>query len=154
MIRGLTFGQGKYVAVGVLFYSDGSEYPMLAISTNGTNWNVMPLDTPQSRWGNRSMPGDVLYVPDWGKFVMVGDDFVGTSSDGLNWSFQNFDVGHLTGLAYGNGAVVAGSSSSTTVVVSTDGQNWRVVPTRCPNTAAMSVAFGGGIFAHTSAWGF
>ncbi|WP_198665514.1 choice-of-anchor U domain-containing protein [Thermus sediminis] len=153
VIRGLTFGQGKYVAVGEIKRSDGPDYPMLAISPNGTNWNVMPLDTPQTPWG-RSFPTDILYVPDWDKFVMVGDpDLVATSSDGVNWSFHNIQ-GQFASLAYGNGAVVAGSGSFPIVVVSTDGQNWRVVPTGCPDAAAMSVAFGSGIFAHTSAWGF
>ncbi|WP_185747594.1 choice-of-anchor U domain-containing protein [Thermus tengchongensis] len=157
-IKGLTFGQGKYVAVGVLFDSGSRAYPMLATSTDGSNWNVTPFTTPQTPWG-AGTPSDVLYVPDWDTFVMVGGlGLLGTSPDGMNWDFRNFynpydynqDVGHLTGLAYGNGAVVAGSWSGPKVLVSTDDQNWRIVDTNC-GASAMSVAFGGGIFAHTSA---
>ncbi|WP_428719950.1 hypothetical protein [Thermus sp.] len=150
-IKGLTFGQGKYVAVGVLFDSSSRTYGMVATSSDGSTWNVTPVGTPQTPWGTGT-PEDVLYVPDWNKFVMVGGlGLVGTSSDGVNWSFQNlYNVGHLTGLAYGNGAVLAGSWSGPLVLVSTDGQNWRIVETKC-GASAMSVAFGSGIFAHTSA---
>ncbi len=151
-VKGLTFGQGKYVAVGVLFDSGSRAYPMLATSTDGVNWNVIPVDTPDTPWDSNPGLNDVLYVPEWGKFIVVGNiGLFGTSSDGMNWNFQYFyDAGPLTSVVYGNGTVVAGSWSFNKVLVSTDGQNWRIVHTQC-ESSAMSVAFGGGIFAHTAA---
>ncbi len=149
-IRNITFGKGKYVAVGALI-KYGDVDPMLATSTNGVNWNVSSFSTPQTPWGD-GHPGDILYVPGWDRFVMVGGlGLIGISSDGMNWDLQiNYDRGNLISVVYGNGTVVAGSWSFNKVLVSTDGQNWRVVHTQCENSA-MSVAFGGGIFAHTSA---
>ncbi len=151
-VKGLTFGQGKYVAVGVLFDSGSGAYPMLATSTNGVNWNVIPVDTPDTPWDSNPGLNDVIYVPEWGKFIVVGNlGLLGTSADGMNWNFQYFyDAGHLESVVYGNGTVVAGSWSFNKVLVSTDGQNWRIVHTQC-ESSAMSVAFGGGIFAHTAA---
>jgi hypothetical protein len=149
--QGITYGQGKFVAVGNLRNPNGPNGRFVAISTDGINWGTYPLSVPDTPWG-KPLPSEVLYVPDWNQFVMVGSSgLVGVSPDGVNWDFRIFtNVGHLAGLAYGNGVVVAGSWSAPKVLVSADGQNWRIVETTCGN-AAMSVAFGSGIFAHTQA---
>jgi hypothetical protein len=149
--QGITYGQGKFVAVGNLGNPNGPNGRFVAISTDGINWSTYPLSVPDTPWG-KPLPSEVLYVPDWDRFVLAGEaGLVGISDDGLNWTFQFLaDIGHLAGLAYGNGVVVAGSWSAPKVLVSADGQNWRMVETTCGN-AAMSVAFGSGIFAHTSA---
>jgi hypothetical protein len=149
--QGITYGQGKFVAVGVLRNPNGPNGRFVAISTDGINWVTYSLSVPDTPWG-KPLPSEVLYVPDWNQFVMVGSSgLVGVSPDGVNWDFRIFtNVGHLTGLAYGNGVVVAGSWSAPKVLVSADGLNWRIVETTCDATA-MSVAFGSDIFAHTSA---
>lgn len=147
-ITGLTYGQGKFLAVG--FVDTLPPRFTLHTSTDGINWTSEVLPIPLQGYEGRVW--DVRYVPEWDRFVLVGENgLIGTSPDGHNWTFRAFaNVGHLMGMAYGNGAVVAGSWSRSTVLVSTDGQNWRIVVTGCDSTA-MSVAFGGGIFAHTSA---
>jgi hypothetical protein len=149
--QGITYGQGKFVAVGNLRNPNGPNGRFVAISTDGINWVTYPLSVPDTPWG-KPRPNEVLYVPDWDRFVLAGEaGLVGISDDGLNWTFQFLaDIGHLTGLAYGNGVVVAGSWSFPMVLVSADGLNWRIVGTTCDATA-MSVAFGSGIFAHTQA---
>ena len=149
--QGITYGQGKFVAVGNLDNPNGPNGRFIAISTDGINWVTYSLSVPDTPWG-KPLPSEVLYVPDWNQFVMVGSSgLVGVSPDGVNWDFWIFtNVGHLTGLAYGNGVVVAGSWSAPKVLVSADGLNWRIVETTCDATA-MSVAFGSDIFAHTSA---
>jgi hypothetical protein len=149
--QGITYGQGKFVAVGNLRNPDGPNGRFVAISTDGINWDTYLLSVPDTPWG-KPLPSEVLYVPDWNQFVMVGSSgLVGVSPDGVNWDFRIFtNVGHLAGLAYGNGVVVAGSWSAPKVLVSADGLNWRIVETTCDATA-MSVAFGSDIFAHTSA---
>jgi hypothetical protein len=145
----ITYGQGKFVAVGLLYNPDGPEGSFVAISTDGINWSTYPLSLPDVPGWGWVRPLEVLYVPDWDRFVLAGEvGLVGISDDGLNWTFQFLaDTGHLTGLAYGNGVVVVGIGFPQ-VAVSADGQNWRVVNVSVAET--MSVAFGDGIFAVTS----
>jgi hypothetical protein len=147
--QGITYGQGKFVAVGNLRNPNGPNGRFVAISTDGINWSTYPLNVPDTPQG-KPLPTEVLYVPDWDRFVLAGGaGLVGISDDGLNWTFQFLaDIGHLTGLAYGNGVVAAGSWSFNKVAVSADGQNWRVVNVSVAGT--MSVAFGDGIFAVVS----
>ncbi len=148
VIRNITFGKGKYVAVGELFkYGDADL--MIATSTDGVNWNVTSLNTFQTPWG-KALPSDIIYVPDWEKFVMVGGfGLIGISSDGMNWDLQiNYDRGHLGSVVYGNGALVA-TSATLGLITFTDGQNWRRILQMCDD--AWFLAFGGGIFAHTAA---
>ncbi|WP_448377641.1 hypothetical protein, partial [Fervidobacterium sp.] len=124
---GITYGQGKFVAVGVLEAPSSPSVNFVATSTDGINWATSPLSVPDAPSWGRPKVSEVLYVPDWDKFVLAGEaGLVGVSDDGLNWSFQFIaNIGHLTGIAYGNGAVVVGSWSTSKVAVSTDGQNWR-----------------------------
>jgi hypothetical protein len=145
----ITYGQGKFVAVGILDNPDGPDGSFVAISTDGIHWATSPLSVPDTPWWRPRML-EVLYVPDWNKFVLGGElGLVGVSNDGQNWTFQFLPgIGHLTGLAYGNGVVVAGSWSSNKVAVSADGQNWRVVDVYVAGTG--SVAFGDDIFAVVS----
>jgi hypothetical protein len=121
--QGITYGQGKFVAVGVLRNPNGPNGRFVAISTDGINWVTHSLNVPDTSRG-KPRPFEVLYVPDWDRFVLAGEvGLVGISDDGLNWTFQFLaNVGHLGGLAYGNG-VVAGSRSFEVVAVSADGQN-------------------------------
>lgn len=152
-VRALTFGQGKYVAVGRLSPGDRA---MMATSADGVNWNVVPFDSPNVPGDPDPPLNDVLYVPDWDKFVAVGVGFWATSVDGVNWSVQRLsDVLGLQRLAYGNGTLIAGISADppSRMLVSADGQNWRFVATTLSNIAR-SIAFGGGIFAYTTSGEF
>jgi hypothetical protein len=148
-VKGLTYGKGKFVAV-----ADGS-YSLpnfVAISTDGLTWATYLLNVPETPWGKPRVE-DILYVPDWDKFVLVGSaGLVGISDDGLSWNFQfvSGGGGNLSGLAYGNGVLVAGSGSFPVVAVTSDGRNWRVIGTNV-GTDARSVAFGNGTFAATGA---
>ena len=153
-VTALTFGQGKYVAVGRLL-SPGAR-AMIATSADGINWNVVPFDSPDVPGSPDPPLSDVLYVPDWDKFVAVGEGFWATSVDGVNWSAQRLSLHDpfpllLQRLAYGNGTLIAGISAEhpSRMLVSTDGQNWRYVATTLGNIAR-SIAFGGGVFAYTS----
>jgi hypothetical protein len=146
-VKGITYGKGKFVAVANTPYSH-SLPNFVAISTDGINWATYPLNVPpHPGWGTPRVE-DILYVPDWDKFVLVGEvGLVGISDDGLRWKFQFVsNVGHLTGLAYGNGVLVAGSWGFPLAAVTSDGRNWRVIGT---NSEARSVAFGNGTFAAT-----
>jgi hypothetical protein len=140
-VKGITYGKGKFVAV----VDEANSPPnFVAISTDGITWTTYQLNVPTDPgWGTPRVQ-DILYVPDWDKFVLVGEvGLVGISDDGLRWNFQ-FVSGAGTGLAYGNGVLVAGRA------VTSDGRNWRVININA-DTDARSVAFGNGTFAATSA---
>ncbi|BCZ90628.1 choice-of-anchor U domain-containing protein [Thermus thermophilus] len=149
-LRGMAYANGKYLWVGQVNPIGQYGRPAVFIyDGNAGTWFVTEINTPD---GQHLM--DTLYVPEWSKFIAVGGTIpywgiVGTSTDGVTWTFQGpFNVNKIGGLAYGNGAVVAVSVTGT-ALVSTDGQNWRIVETHCGGAA--SVAFGSDIFAHTSA---
>lgn len=112
----VTYGNGKYVAVG----QNGS----IAYSSNGVNWTNKQIGTNQWKsitYGN-------------GKFVAVGGysdgGYVAISTDGVTWTTQkNITDAHIFDICY-NGSIFVivchwGTSKGRGYILkSTDGVNW------------------------------
>lgn len=107
-LRGIVFGNGRFVAVG--------EGGAILSSVDGTNWINSSLEVGNLRgvaFGN-------------GKFVAISLGFVYTSTDGLQWEqhrlpapqFYSTDV---VSIAYGGGVFVAAGA---TILVSSNGVDW------------------------------
>ncbi|MEQ8472614.1 MAG: LamG-like jellyroll fold domain-containing protein [Marinoscillum sp.] len=135
------YGEGVYVAVGSSVATNN-----VLTSTDGVNWSI--ITTPSGFWYS------VTYAH--GVFVAVGRSLNGagnimTSSDGVYWQLrahgsQNLILNDVT---YGNGqfVAVANSSSSGTVVTSTDAINWVTHSiTSTYSSDWRSVAYGNGLF--------
>jgi hypothetical protein len=124
-IRGVTYGNGKFVAVG----STGTA-GAAATSSNGSSWSKTTL------------PGDDLFAVTFGggRFVAAGvNGRRGTSLDGANWTFTTqTDASNVlfTSVAYANSVFVTNDGR-----VSSDGITWG------PQTVSNSViAAGNGCF--------
>jgi hypothetical protein len=112
--NGVTFGGGKFVAVGW----EGK----VATSSDGDNWTT-GTTANQSGWNSVTYGG--------GTFVAVSSNGNSTqqvvsSTDGINWDTRTIDAGGIwTSVTYGNGIFVAVSSTgSTRVITSPDGITW------------------------------
>lgn len=131
----MTYGRGKYVAVGI----NGS-YGQVAYSSDGLNWNTSDISDVLELYG-------VTYGSD--KFVTVGHSKLAYSYDGMNWTSTNigkYNYNGLNGVAYGNGKFVAvgvGGYSNRTFVYSSDGINWAEVDIP---SSMYAVAYGNGKF--------
>jgi len=107
-LRGITYGNGIFVAVG-------AQGTILA-STDGTNWTIRSSGVTTSL--NKITYGN-------GTFIAVGDSgTILTSPDGITWtSHFSGSTNYLTSVAYGNGTfVVVGGSG--TILRSTDATSW------------------------------
>lgn len=132
--RGITFGNGRFVAVSENAY---------ATSTDGTNWflNTDYHGLTSVTWGD-------------GIFVAVGPNIIMTSADGTNWNSQSSaQFGYLNAIAYGSGYFVAvGGTFYFSIVeqespiwISTDAVHW----SKCSSKTSLilsTVAFGDGTF--------
>lgn len=108
----ITYGNGKYVAVG----SDGS----IAYSEDGINWKTAAAGSYD--WKN------VVYGN--GKYVAVGSTgHTAYSEDGISWATRQpgNSSRSITCIAYGNGKYVAGYPLDTYsyILISTDGMTFR-----------------------------
>lgn len=140
---GITYGNGKYVAVG----NGASDSGYITTSTDGENWS--PVKTLGMKgWYN------IAYGN--GKFVVVGSAFdscAASSIDGENWSeLIHFDNGiGFKRIIFGNGKFVAvtrsGIKEGSPIISSTDGMNW-TVPVYTGGTYATinDIAYGNGKF--------
>jgi hypothetical protein len=128
-LYGVTYGNGKYVAVGAL----GTTLS----SADGTNWQ-----------GNYAPEGFALNAVCWGngQFVAVGSNgVIMASADGINWTNRaSPTTAPLLSATFGNGVFVAGGDNGT-ILSSTDTTNWSI---RSSGISApiTSVAFGNNIF--------
>ncbi|NJK98974.1 MAG: hypothetical protein HC905_32320, partial [Bacteroidales bacterium] len=139
LLNGITYGNGKFVAVGNV---DAATFGTVATSTNGTSWTV----------GNSGVV-DALRAVAYGnnKYVAVGNNGrIIYSSDGTSWTSAETGTGYqYYGVSYVNNYFVAvgGSTTLTTgktkVKYSTDGVTWTDVS---PNIVGHfhSVTYGGG----------
>lgn len=103
--QSITYGDGKYVAIGF----NGA----LAFSSDGEIWNSNSMPFGQYT--------KVVYAA--GKFVAVGSNGdVATSSDGITWEDGTIPFGKYLGLTYGGGLFVAVGSG--VISTSPDGIVW------------------------------
>jgi len=109
-MRGVTYGAGKFLAVG----SAGAA----AVSADGTNW--LSVNTVTTKQLNAVAFGN-------GVFVAVGDGATAISSpDGLTWtarSMASSPLQNFVGVAFGSGTFVAVNLVNE-VFTSTDGIAW------------------------------
>ncbi|WP_080834903.1 cadherin-like beta sandwich domain-containing protein [Cohnella massiliensis] len=133
-LRGISFGNGTFVAVG--------ESGWIARSGDGVTWTGSPaIDTP-------FLLNGITFDDDHDKFVLVGySGLIMTSVDGEAWANHQSTSGTaepLESVAYGNGIYVAVGHEGT-IVSSDDGENWT---SRTSNTSEMlyGVAYGNGKF--------
>lgn len=112
--RGITYGNGKFVVVGLAGY--------MALSTDGLNW-YLPFEIGTNTWN------DVTFGN--GRFVAVGSNGgIATSTDGANWSIikkSEKDI-RWESIAYANGKflVIGTDNNSGVVTTSKDGITWSV----------------------------
>lgn len=105
--RSITYGNGKYVAVGSSGY--------VTTSTNGTSWTT-PVRIGTEDWYS------VTYGN--GKFVAVGRKNAMMSTNGTSWTtYNNVSTSYLISVTFGNGKFVMVGSSSY-IGTSTNGTSW------------------------------
>ena len=147
--RSVTYGNGKFVAVGDS--NDPSRGPRVAWSTDGINWNF--VDDPSlrvTRWIG------VTYGN--GKYVAVGYQGGARSmysTDGINWTFSSPPSLYWRAIAYGNGKFVAVSETdggTNRSMYSTDGINWTLGGTT-GDYKYQAITFGNGKFVAVSTTG-
>jgi hypothetical protein len=140
--RGITYGNGLFVAVGEF----GSDRVMT--SPDGITW------TARSAAGNDDSWEAVTYGN--GQFVAVGTsvgttDDVMTSPDGITWTVRSA-VGNndsWTSVTYGNGLYVAVSNGGDNIMTSPDGITWTSRTAPASNLYS-GVTYGNGIFVAVS----
>jgi len=127
-IRGVTYGDGLYVAVG--------ESGKLTTSTDGTTWT-----TRTSGFGSTNILG-VTYGD--GLYVAVGDDgTLTTSPDGTTWTTRTSGFGstNILGVTYGDGLYVAVGLSGK-LTTSPDGTTWTTRTSGFGTTNIYGVTYG------------
>lgn len=140
----IAYGNGKFVAIAS--YSQYSNGPLAAYSTNGVKWQHSDMPTTDS--GSAIAWKSITFGN--GVFVAVGSnsDIAAYSEDGINWTsvalpeFKNWHA-----IAYGNGKFVAVVEGSNMAAYSEDGINWSA--SELPATDYgywCSVAYGNGKF--------
>jgi hypothetical protein len=128
-LRGVTYGDGLFVAVG--------SGDAILTSPDGVNWTTQTLGTGYGLNGVTYGNGNFLAVGDYGIIL--------TSPDGVNWTRQTSGTSnHLHGVAYGNGLFVAVGGWGT-ILTSTDGVNWTPQTSGTGNWL-YGVTYGDGLF--------
>ena len=127
-LRGICFGDGKFVAVG-----DGG---VIHTSLDGAVWDV-------GRRPVASTLRKVIFAN--GQFVAVGDaGAIVTSSDGCSWTNHSSGTANaLYSVAYGNGRYVACGQGGL-FMISTNGSDW--LPDSAGTNDLNWITFGKGIF--------
>jgi hypothetical protein len=127
-LRGVCFGDGKFVAVG-----DGG---VIHTSLDGVSWD-------DGRRTTTSTLFKVIFAN--GQFVAVGDDgVIVTSSDGYSWTNRvSGTTNTLYSIAYGNGKYVACGQGGQ-LTISTNGSDW--VLGNAGTYDSNWIAFGNGLF--------
>jgi len=131
-IRGVTYGDGLYVAVGL----SGT----MTTSPDGTTWT-----TRTSGFGTTTIY-EVTYGD--GLYVAVGNDGkLTTSTDGTTWTTRTsgFGTDYIVGVTYGDGLYVAGGNDGK-LTTSTDGTTWTTRTSGFGTTAIRGVTYGDGLY--------
>jgi hypothetical protein len=112
-IRGISFGEGKFVAVGGSYASRSS---IVLTSSDGRRWTIKRCPTKQ-------VLHSVAYGD--GRFIAVGADGVILSSrNGCRWQTENSaTIATLAAVAFGNGLFVAGGDDGL-LFASREGLHW------------------------------
>jgi len=128
-IMGITYGNGKFVAVG---RGDGvgseniGKGCKIAYSTDGATW--IPVNTSTifivSSGNQSSQLGPYAIASGTNKFVVVGEQgLMAYSTDGVAWTHADvrsiFTTHHIKTIAYGNGTFVAGCQGNGLMAYST-----------------------------------
>jgi|GEM_PF-3952987 len=133
-LRSVTYGAGKYVAVG--------DAGAIITSPDANYWTLQAKQTQDNLWA-------VVYAG--GKFVVVGGKTTFTSTDGQTWNkVYVTNATGLTGLAYGNGVFVAVGLNAT-IMTSPDGVNWTLKYSTGPDLEG--VFYNDGKFVAVGAYG-
>jgi hypothetical protein len=155
-LYGVTFGNGKFVAVGdsgvVLTSTDGANWVLRVGATNQVILNAVT-------YGSNGF----VAVGSTKPFSGNGQPAVWTSPNGIAWtpqdvSFANMDFGHwLQAVTYGGGQYVAvgGNSTTNTVWTSPDGVAWTMHDSHLSNTGLFplgGVAYGNGMYVAAGPW--
>ncbi len=138
-IRGLTFGDKQFLALGGDPGSVGSSHPFVMFSKDGMTWD-----------GPHDIPGKhILRRAAWGgRYVAVGDrGRRATSKDGKEWQDapETKAIDTLVDVAFGNGVFV-GVGLHGLRMASTDGLKWTGRQTGEEGEHLNSVVFAGGKF--------
>lgn len=126
--RGLAYGNGIYVAVGL----NGSSASVGATSPDGVTWTALAI----------SATAAITFAN--GLFVAVGTNNVQTSTNGTTWTTRTIPVGTWTSLTFGGGLFVAAGTSGV-IATSPDGITW-TARTGAGSGNFASIAYGAGRF--------
>lgn len=138
LFRGLSFGAGRFVAVG------GSGMSLSQVSTDGQTWDVE--DRGQGAW-----LGGVAFLD--GEFVAAGGNGLRVHSEDLGSTWLDsvgYEAIHYRDVASGEGLVVAvghtynESPDVGVIAITEDGRAWEQVVFAGDNLSR--VAFGNGVF--------
>ncbi len=135
-LSGVTFGSGRFIAVGATWYND-PYYGVVLSSDDGRDWceslRVEGWSPRGVSWGN-------------GLFVAIGNRAAAfTSPDGVRWSSQQLPgTAGLEAIAFQNSRFVA-ISFENSILSSADGTNWTIGPFLTDGQLT-SVAGGNGLF--------
>jgi hypothetical protein len=166
---GITYGNGKFVAVGddgiIETSPDGITWTIRAsgiadrlvsaaygngIFVVGSIAAFTFFTSPDGiawtkRTTSQSVFNSIIYINN--RFVAVGaDSYVGTSYDGIDWTFSKITTSNLTftSITYGNGIYVAGGGNGN-LYISSDTINW-TAQTSGVTTYINGLAYGNNVF--------
>jgi hypothetical protein len=131
IVRGLTFGNGLYVAGGELQVVASVDEPAIKTSTNGITWTTRTV----------SFGGSSIQSVTFGNGLFVAGGTQGaisSSTDGITWTQRTSGFGTSTvqSVAYGNNYYVAAGSSGI-MTSSTDAITWTL---RNPNFGTTNIS--------------
>ena len=119
LITGVTYSEqlGLFVAVG---YKD-----IILTSSDGFKWNSQDNGIPINYNVNNLFLRDVIYVKELNLFIVIGEQTILTSSDGIEWDYQYMETFTGTSITYSErlGLLVAVGTNGN-ILTSSDGINW------------------------------
>jgi Bacterial TSP3 repeat len=141
IIRGLAYGNGRFVARGTTL---GEAYT----STDGFHWTTNHINSPDSFYYTSS----ALYAND--RFVFSGAYGMATTRDGLAWdyspvrsnAFHAWDVIFAEGRFIASGSVWTSSVTHSLIIVSTNGIDW-TEKAAFANVDLTGLAYANGVYA-------
>ncbi len=146
-LRGITYGNGRYVVVGTT--NTYVEVPggVVFSSTDLTNWSGTLLDANFS-------PADVSFGN--GRFVVVGRPFastnsVFTSTDGLLWSRTAVPNTNFSAIAFGKDRFIALTSKG--FHTSTNGTEWHWASGPAYRDYAKALSYANGTYVSVGSYG-